>query len=461
MNLPVHEQPVVDLREHESRRLSYGEIRRLGSGAKSITEQDKRFYDELKKKLDITELKDGLHIVAKQYVGVARFDGFTVNVHPKITFKNAVTLPRMIEFAHGGVDDSGVETEFVGGGDALREMLIRSIVKKTESLFRSGMHRSYVIQRHHTDYMRGQLLFDSVHMHDIAIGEARLWCEFDDISYDNPENRLVKTALEVCRRITTEPDMRRRISRLLSHMDSIVSSPARMSAVRVGRHYILNYTNTIDSSLPSNATKITYSRVNRHYEPIHRLCKLVLDSTGMSDLYGKHLQDVGQFFVNMNEVFERFVAQLFKKYYPPPVRTQKEFTAWRRPDVVPARLDIWLEDEDVVPARLDIWLEDEDVVLDTKYKVSKDNTPALTIADLYQIGFYAYVYGKGNRAYAVLPSVPNCKNEEKVIVSCSSKKDVNKLSIYTRYIDLDNVAELIYKREEDKLKAILKKMLVV
>ena len=29
----------------------------------SITEQDKRFYDELKKKLDITELEDGLHIV--------------------------------------------------------------------------------------------------------------------------------------------------------------------------------------------------------------------------------------------------------------------------------------------------------------------------------------------------------------------------------------------------------------
>ena len=127
MNLPAHEQPVVDLREHESRKLSYGEIRRLGSEAKSITDQDKRFYDELKKKLDITKLNDGLHIVAKQYVGVARFDGFTVNVHPKITFKNAVTLPRMIEFAHGGVDDSGVETEFVGGGDALREMLIRSI----------------------------------------------------------------------------------------------------------------------------------------------------------------------------------------------------------------------------------------------------------------------------------------------------------------------------------------------
>ena len=447
MNLPVHEQPVVDLREHESRRLPYGEIRRLGSGAKSITEQDKRFYDELKKKLDITELKDGLHIVAKQYVGVARFDGFTVNVHPKITFKNAVTLPRMIEFAHGGVDDSGVETEFVGGGDALREMLIRSIVKKTESLFRRGMHRSYAIHRRHTDYMRGQLLFDSVHMHDIAIGETRLWCEFDDISYDNPENRLVKTALEVCRRITTEPDMRRRISRLLSHMDGTVSSPVRMSAVRVGRHYILNYANTIDSSLLSNATKITYSRVNRHYEPIHRLCKLVLDSTGMSDLYGKHLQDVGQFFVNMNEVFERFVAQLFKKYYPLSVKTQEEFTAWRHPDVVSARLDIWLEDEDVV--------------LDTKYKVSKDNTPALTLTDLHQIGFYAYAYGKGNRAYAVLPSVPNCKNEEKVIVSCSSKKDVKKLSIYTRYIDLDNVAELIYKREEDKLKAILKKMLVV
>ena len=164
-------------------------------------------------------------------------------------------------------------------------------------------------------------------------------------------------------------------------------------------------------------------------------------------MYGEHLHDVGQFFVDMNKVFERFVVQLFKKYYPSPVRKQEELTAWRNPDAVSARLDIWLEDEGVV--------------LDTKYKVSKDNTPALTLADLYQIGFYAYAYGKGNRAYAVLPSVPNCKNEEKVIVSCSSKKDVKKLSIYTRYMDLDNVAELIYKKEEDKLKAILKKMLVV
>ena len=447
MNLPVHEQPVVDLREHESRRLPYGEIRRLGSGAKSITEQDKRFYDELKKKLDITELKDGLHIVAKQYVGVARFDGFTVNVHPKITFKNAATLPRMIEFAHGGVGDSGVETEFVGGGDALREMLIRSIVKKTESLFRRGMHRSYVIHRRHTDYMRGRLLFDTIHMRDIVTGETRLWCEFDDISYDNPENQLVKTSLEVCRRITAEPDVRRRISRLLSHMDGTVSSSARMSAVRVGRHYILSYASITDSSLLSNATKITYSRVNQHYEPIHRLCKLVLDSTGMSDLYGKHLHDVGQFFVDMNRVFEYFVTELFEKYYPLPIKRQVSRPAWRN--------------RSVELARLDICLENENVVLDAKYKVSKGNTPALTLADLYQIGFYAYAYGKGNSAYAVLPSVPNCKNEEKTIVSCSSKKDVKKLSIYIRHIDLDNVAELIYKREEDKLKSILKKMFVV
>ena len=71
-------------------------------------------------------------------------------------------------------------------------------------------------------------------MRDIATGKTRLWCEFDDISYDNPENRLVKTALEVCRRITTEQDMGRRISRLLSHMDGIVSDSVRMSVVRVG-----------------------------------------------------------------------------------------------------------------------------------------------------------------------------------------------------------------------------------
>ena len=445
--MPAHEPLVINLREYESYKLPYEKIRGSGSGAKKLTDQDRTLCAGLKEKLDITELTDGLSIVAKQHVGVAHFDGFTVNVRPKIAFKNTATLPRMVEFAHSGVDGSVAETEFVGDGDALREILIRSIVKKTENLFRRGMHRSYVIHRRHTDHMRGRLLFDSIHMRDIATGETRLWCEFDDISYDNPENRLVKTALEVCRRITTEQDMGRRISRLLSHMDGIVSDSVRMSVVRVGRHYLLSYANTTDSSLMPNGTKITYNRINLHYEPIHRLCKLVLDSVGMLDLYGEHLHDVGQFFVDMNKVFESFVAQLFKKYYPPPVRTQEGLTAWKNPGVVSARLDIWLEDEDVV--------------LDTKYKVSKDNTPALTLADLYQIGFYAYAYGKGNRAYAVLPSVPNCKNEEKVIASCSSKKDVKKLSIYTRYMDLDNVAELIYKKEEDKLKAILKKMLVV
>ena len=129
---------VVNLREYESYKLPYEKIRGSGSGDNELTDQNRTLCAGLKEKLDITELTDGLSIVAKQHVGVAHFDGFTVNVRPKIAFKNTATLPRMVEFAHSGVGDSVAETEFVGGGDALREILIRSIVKKTEKSVPQG-----------------------------------------------------------------------------------------------------------------------------------------------------------------------------------------------------------------------------------------------------------------------------------------------------------------------------------
>ena len=434
------------MHEHGSETFSYEDIKSSRSDAKPIkklTDADKILSRALENKLEITEQRGGVHIAAKQYVGVVHFDGFSVHVRPKIAFENPATLPRMIEFAYGGVEDSVAEMEFVSNGDALREMLVRSIVKKTETLFRRGIHRSYVVYRSHTEYMRGRLLFDSVHLRDIAVGETRPWCEFSDISYDNPENRLLKAGLEVCWRITAELDMKRRISILLSHMDGIVSGSSRMSAQRIGRHYLLTQANFIDPTLLPNASIITYNRMNRHYEPIHRLCKLLLDSTGLSDIYGRRIYDVGQFFVDMDRVFEIFVAELFKKYYSHSVKSQKSIVAWNTP----------------VSAILDIWMEDEGVVLDTKYKVSNGNTPPLASSDLYQIGFYAYAYGKGNRAYAILPSVPKYNNKKDVIVSCPLKEDTEKLYIYTRYIDLDYMAELIYKKEADKITSKLMEML--
>ena len=188
--------------------------------------------------------------------------------------------------------------------------------------------------------------------------------------------------------------------------------------------------------------KINYTRLNQHYEGIHKLCKLILSSIGISDFYKQKISFVNSFFVDMNVIFEAFVAKLFKEYYPLPSEAQKGRKAWTIDlgGTAGIRTDVLIYDNRGKPKS----------IIDTKYKKK------LTESDRFQIGFYIHEYEK-RVGYAILP-----KHLESSDHSIISKQQ--EISINVKHIDIDRTINLLYSKTDesiDDLKQLVEELVPV
>jgi len=388
-----------------------------------LTPEDQKLHNYLQQRgiLLIRELKKGLEISATSYIGVARFSNFAVEVTPKVLMKSE-NLPKLIEYAYDLEDIVIPESEikFEDAKNQLIEIIITSFVKKCQQLLRQGLIKSYVTHEDNIPYLRGKLLLQQQFL-NVMHKKLEFACEFDELEYNNIENQILRFCLEQCYYITSIESLKKEIRRLIHQLSGFVES------VPI----------TLD-----DFNKITYTRLNHHYNKIHQLCKLILTSTGISEFYNQKVPFVNSFFVDMNVIFEVFVAKLFEQFYPLPSEAQKGKGAWIT--------DIGGSSN----IRTDILIYDDNgkakSIIDTKYK------KRLSEADRFQIGFYIHEYKK-SEGFAILPKHSESKDQKFI-----SKEQ--KIAINVRYIDIDEAIELLYStnpKDIDKLKTVIKELVPI
>jgi 5-methylcytosine-specific restriction enzyme subunit McrC len=101
-----------------------------------------------------------------------------------------------------------------------------------------------------------------------------------------------------------------------------------------------------------------YHRLNDDYRPMHALCRFFLEQTGASLDGGDH--DMVPFVLNVNQLFELFVAEWLAAALPPPLRVNAQHVMrFGEGGQIEIRIDLVLENR----------LTGEVVaVMDTKYK---------------------------------------------------------------------------------------------
>ena len=166
------------------------------------------------------------------------------------------------------------------------------------------------------------------------VSRTTLPCRFEDYTADLPLDQVIRYTLHRVGN-TGEPGLDRRLRRLRSAFTS-----ATLKTVRA-----------------SELSDVTYDRLTRHYEPIHALCRLILDALG-AEIDGA--LPMGSFLVDMNRLFERFVAAWLSEHLPPPwsLATQLH-TPLDRAGRIRLAPDLVLQHRDRVA-----------VVADTKYKLA-------------------------------------------------------------------------------------------
>lgn len=344
-----------------------------------LTATDQRLRDELASgedgRLTVDELRAGVRIKARSWVGVVRFERFEVRVVPKLAGDN-LGLVRMIEFATGIdalsriANERSLRAEELGLLDLIALLLAESV----EDILRGGLLADYVEKEGELPALRGRLLVDRQVLQRLGQLE-RLVCRFDEQEQNIAENQLLAAALARCARLVRQESVKLRVRRLLAIIQEVCD------------------TDNLD--LEGLRGQLTYHRLNEHYRDAHALCWLVLDGLGTEDLLGRGATRCFAFLIDMNRLFELFVYRLVERltagegirvYYQRGDRSiiLDSMTGLPYARVVP---DILLETSRPDPLRC---------AIDAKYKLYDERK--LDSGDLYQGFLYSYAYGSAGQA---------------------------------------------------------------
>jgi 5-methylcytosine-specific restriction enzyme subunit McrC len=242
-------------------------------------------------------------------------------------------------------------------------------------------------------------------------------CEFDELEYDNLENRILLHTLLKCMGMTNWPELRKRTLTDIRRLESLQVK----DVLKVG---------------DIEKMQRSYTRLNDHYKQPHKICEMIEKKFGVSDFYRGTTSAIVPFFVDMPDIFEKFVQRLFEKYHEDGITVKPQLSerAWKGPG-----LSRW-STPDIGLYRGDKLEE----IVDMKYK------DKLKSSDLYQLGFYMHEYG-GNEVKQAFAIMPNTRSADGPYESERHHK-----MVYEKRVNLDDYTELIDSNNKPELKKLVK-----
>ena len=337
----------------------------------SLSDADRRLAEVLSSgegRLRVTELADSLRFDASAWVGVVRFTNVEVRVVPKLVGENLGVL-QMLEYSSGLGALARLESARTLAADrdgSLVDLLALLLAEASIQIAKQGILQDYVTREDSLTRVRGRLLpYEQTVRH---YGQLKtLECRFDELETDVVENQLLAGALAIAKRVSIDPEVRR----LTARAHAVFSEVADTSAAS------------------SDTPELEYNRRNEHYRPAHIIARIFLRNLAVNDLYSPGAGDSFAFLLDMNRLFEDFVAKVLTNAFADTdirvrpqardktlirdARTGKPYAA-----VIP---DILLERTTGRTLRIPV---------DAKYKLYDDRK--IDQSDIYQTFFYAWAY---------------------------------------------------------------------
>ena len=279
-------------------------------------------------------------ICPKGIAGVIPLSPETVfHILPKVPLSN---LFGMMEVAYGFQGKFLQGLTGLDGMDDLYSRLASLFAVKALERSRKGLFRDYLSRGDDLVAMRGRLDFARLSSRPAAV---RLPCRFEEHTADVRENRLVAWTLALL------------MGHFLSTGDEELKPRLRKAFhAYCGRAELVPCTGR-------DCLSVVYNRLNDDYRPLHALCRFFLENCGPSLREGD--RKMLPFLVDMDLLFESFVAEWLKKNLP---------TGWR----LSLQKEVDLSEDGWIQGRIDMVLYEGGTmkdVLDTKYKVAEKPSP--------------------------------------------------------------------------------------
>jgi 5-methylcytosine-specific restriction enzyme subunit McrC len=274
-----------------------------------------------------------------------------------------------------------------------------------EERMKRGLHRDYVERDENLSALRGRIHFPEDVRHNLIL-RHRLYCRFAEFTWDIPHNQVIRQVARLLTRWPFSGPTRRRVSQLNADLSEISRTVVSLPELDLFR----------------------YHRLNADYQPIHSLCRLILQGASVSEKAGIHAFPT--FLVNMNTLFEQFVREALTS------RMRRNYT-------FPNRRQSHLGVDKKVPIEPDMVLNAYGVpslVADCKYKRLKEGE--FKNHDIYQVLSYAVAFNV-QRGILIYPRHEQV-DVEQIVVRNSS------IQIQTLALDL-NLSPSMLEAECDRV----------
>jgi 5-methylcytosine-specific restriction enzyme subunit McrC len=241
---------------------------------------------------------DVVTIGATSWVGALAVPGLVVRVMPKVSVTNFFAM------LGAGVSPDAFDHEHVTWSDTdeLIDGVAYFAIRLIDSATMRGLVHGYVPREERMRTIRGRLLVEEFARRPWSAAEPQ--CRFDDFTADIVENQLFRCTLQAMLSWPQlAPHIRREALRVLGRFDGVADTPAT-----------------------KHAAPLPITRLNEHYEDAMRLSRLVLQAMSLSHEAGD--QQANSLMVDMDDLFQRWIAQELDLRLAPEMRIERDEDVW-------------------------------------------------------------------------------------------------------------------------------------
>jgi 5-methylcytosine-specific restriction enzyme subunit McrC len=303
------------------------------------------------------------------------------------------------------------------------DIIGRFFLNHLYDILEKGLLRKYVRKKDNLRFLKGKISFKD-QIKENLIDKSRFFCEYEDLTFDNLENRIVLSAL--------------------NSLVSLIRFNVKIKNELKKLETILKDFITLVNINPKDCNVIRFSRVNQFYKDIIELSKLVLEKRFVRNVHKGESRGFN-FIVNMNKVYEDFITEIIEEIIQDP--EFKEFKIERQP-----RFNKLVEERTII-TKPDIVLrkgeKEYPFIIDTKYKREDSNV------DYYQVIAYSLALRTSEACCLIYPKSEKSRISEDslTLVRDLTGEIPDKVKLYAKTVDLylDKDERLEY---EDYIKGI-------
>ena len=342
------------------------EIKEWGeTGDLDLSDEDIRYLncEEFNKKFDVRPIGGrSYRISTTSWIGVIKLpSGVVIRILPKLGITNFFvilnyTLNLDLQFIEQ-------EVRYEGGFNFL-ELFARLFLNEVQKVIQNGLYKSYALKRENLPYIKGRiLLYETLRFN--RINRQLTYNEYDDLNYDNLENRLVLYGLNQLSNLPLNQEV---LSGINDHIRLLLSQDITLEKM---------------SEVDVNQSLRSLNKFNEYYGNALVLVKLIIKTLFTAALYSGESKGFG-FLINMNGVFETPVTKLVSDAYQDFDVKEQE-----KSQNIILEKSYGLSERKIKPD-IEIWKGNTiQKIVDAKYKDFKSGD-SIQDSDIYQATTYSF-----------------------------------------------------------------------